>query len=220
LRDTAVLRQLLLSCGVISSLLYVAMNVIGAMRWGSYSSFSQTISELSAIGAPTRPLWSALGILYTLLVLAFGCGVAMAARRRTMRIAGALIVVYGALGVLWAFAPMHQREVLAAGGGTFSDTVHIALAYVTVLLMLLAVAFAGVSLGRRFRVYTIATMVMLLAFGVMVGFYVSDIGVNRPTPWVGVWERADVGVFLLWVAVLALALLRRRDLPDDDRESG
>jgi hypothetical protein len=33
----------------LSSLVYVAANVIGAVVWSDYSSFSQTISELSAI---------------------------------------------------------------------------------------------------------------------------------------------------------------------------
>src|SRR5205085_11669587 len=38
---------------------------------------------------------------------------------------------------------------------------------------------------------------------------------NLPTPWVGVWERINIGVFLLWVAALATALLRTTtDLPD------
>ena len=37
-----------------------------------YSFASQTIGELSAIGAPTRQLWVPLGIVYTLLVAAFG----------------------------------------------------------------------------------------------------------------------------------------------------
>ena len=48
------LRKLLLTCGVLSSLLYVAMTVFVATQWKSYNSASQTISELSAIGAPTR----------------------------------------------------------------------------------------------------------------------------------------------------------------------
>src|SRR5690606_38411907 len=51
------LRQVLLACGVLSSLLYVAMNVFIPMRWDAYSLTSQTVSELSAIGAPTRSLW-------------------------------------------------------------------------------------------------------------------------------------------------------------------
>ena len=52
------LRKILLVCGVFSVLLYVAMNVLVAMQWEGYSSVSQTVSELSAIGAPTRPLWN------------------------------------------------------------------------------------------------------------------------------------------------------------------
>ena len=44
------------------------MNVFVAMQWENYSSVSQTVSELSAIDAPTRPLWVPLGIVYTLLV--------------------------------------------------------------------------------------------------------------------------------------------------------
>ena len=47
-------RKLLLTCGIASSLLYVAMMVFIPMQWDAYSSGSQTISELSAIGAPTR----------------------------------------------------------------------------------------------------------------------------------------------------------------------
>ena len=47
-------RKTLLVSGIVSSLLYVAMNIFVAMQWEGYSSASQTVSELSAIGAPTR----------------------------------------------------------------------------------------------------------------------------------------------------------------------
>src|SRR5689334_24904528 len=113
------IRKTLLVCGILSSLLYVAMNIFVAMQYEGYSSASQTVSELSAIGAPTRPLWVVLGIPYTLLVTAFGLGVwKSASRTRALRIAGGLIVAYGGLGVAWPFAPMHLREALAAGGST------------------------------------------------------------------------------------------------------
>ncbi len=111
------LRKLLLVCGILSSLLYGAM--IGVIRFEGYSRISQAPSELTAIGAPTRSLWMLLGALYTVLVTAFGWGVwKSAGRDRALRIVGGLLVAYGSVGVLWPFAPMHQREVLAAGGGT------------------------------------------------------------------------------------------------------
>jgi hypothetical protein len=57
----------LLACGVLSSLLYVATDALGAMRREGYSYVSQTVSELSAIGAPTRPLVGALFLAYSVL---------------------------------------------------------------------------------------------------------------------------------------------------------
>lgn len=123
------LRKALLVCGILSSLLYAAMTVVIARQWEGYSSASQTISELSAIGAPTRSVWLLPGAVYSVLVTAFGCGVWQSAGRiRALRTAGILIVAYGALGLLWPFAPMHLRETLAAGGSTLSDTMHIVLA--------------------------------------------------------------------------------------------
>ena len=35
----------------------------------------------------------------------------------------------------------------------------------------------------------------------------TRIAANLPTPWIGVWERINLGVFLLWVIVLAIRLM-------------
>jgi hypothetical protein len=205
-------RKSLLVCGILSSLLYVAMTIFVAMQWEAYNSASQTISELSAIGAPTRSLWAVPGAIYTILVTAFGWGVwKSAGRSRALRIAGGLIVAYGSLGVLWPFAPMHLREALAAGGGTLSDTMHLVLATATVVLMLLAISFAAAAFGTQFRVYSIATLAVLAGFGALTFMDAPRIAANLPTPWVGVWERINISMFLLWVVVLAVTLLRIED---------
>lgn len=205
-------RKALLVCGILSSLLYTAMNVFIPMMYEGYSSASQTPSELSAIGAPTGPLWGQLGIAYEILIFAFAWGVwTSAGRNRPLRVVGGLMLAYGALGFLWPFAPMHQRDVLAAGGGTLSDTLHLVLSAVTVLLYLLALGFGAAAFGKRFRIYSIATMVITLIFGALTGLDAPRIQANLPTPWVGVWERICIGVFLLWVVVLSIALLRELD---------
>src|SRR6476469_6010939 len=137
-------RKILLICGILSSLLYIGMNVFIPFLYKGYDSASQTISELSAIGAPTRSLWAVLGAVYTLLVTAFGFGVWMSARNnRPLRIAGIFLIIYGITGILWEFGPMHQREVLATGGATISDTLHIVFTMITIPLMLLAMGFGS-----------------------------------------------------------------------------
>ncbi len=156
-------REVLLVLGLVSSFLYVTMNIVSTLVWREYSSTSQTVSELSAIGAPTRAIWLPMAFLYTALVTAFGWGVRQAAgESRALRTVGGLLMVYGLLGLIWPFAPMHLRPALAAGGGTLSDTIHITLGVVTVLLMLAAIGFGAGAFGRRFRVYSIATLIRVV----------------------------------------------------------
>jgi hypothetical protein len=205
-------RKALLACGIVSSLLYIAMNVFVPMKWAAYNSFSQTISELSAIDAPTRPLWVPLGIIYTLLVAAFGVGLWKSAHRnRPLRVVGGLFVASGLIGLGWL--PMHQRAVLAAGGGTLTDTMHIVWTVITVALMMLQIGFAAAAFDKQFRRYSIATMVVLFVFGALTFRSAPGIAANLPTPWLGVWERINVLGFMLWQAVLAIALLRRESSP-------
>jgi hypothetical protein len=206
------LKNILLIGGIFSSLLYVAMNIFVAMQYPGYNSAAYTVSELSAIGAPTRSLWTGWAVVYTLLVAAFGWGIFKSAgENRAVKIMGALILIYGALGIGWHFAPMHQREVLAAGGGTVSDTMHLVLAFVTVLLMLMAIGFGAAAFGETFRFYSIISLVMLLIFGILTGLEAPNVESNQPTPLIGIWERINIGIFLIWVVVLAVLLLRRKE---------
>jgi hypothetical protein len=105
---------------------------------------------------------------------------------------------------------MHLRETLAAGGATLSDTVHIALGAVTEILFLLALGFSAKALGKGFRFYSYATFAVLLCFGTLTFIDAPKVAKNAPTPLIGVWERINIGVFLLWIIVLALMLLRDR----------
>ncbi|HEY3219830.1 MAG TPA: DUF998 domain-containing protein [Gemmatimonadales bacterium] len=204
------MKKVLLVCGILSSLLYVAMNVFIPMQWEGYSSASQTVSELSAIGAPTRSLWVPLGIAYALLVTAFGWEVWVLGRRTPpLRVVGGLMVTCGVISLVWPLAPMHLR----GAESTLTDTMHIVFSIATVLAMMLAIGFGGAAFGPRFRLYSIVIMVILVVFGALTGLDGPRIAANLPTPWVGVWERMNIGVFLLWVVVLAITLLRHVTSP-------
>ncbi len=206
------LKQILLMCGILSSFLYVWMNIYVSMQWDSYNSASQTISELSAVGAPARTLWVLLGIPYTLLMAAFGWGIRLAGNNNHhLRTTGNLMVAYGITGLGWPLAPMHLREVLASGGETLSDTMHIVFTMVTVLLMLFAMGFGARAFGKGFRNYTILTMITLAIFGSLTSMDAPGVNANLSTPLIGVWERINIGVFLLWIIVLAVILLRREN---------
>jgi hypothetical protein len=202
-------RKALLVCGILASLLYVGTDILAAMRWEGYSYTAQTVSETFAIGAPTRPLVVLRGLAYSVLVIAFGLGVrGSAGRKSALRVAGGLLVGLGVVDLVGPFTPMHLREVLAAGGGTLSDTLHIILASVDVLFILLIIGFGATASGKRFRLYSIGTILVLVVFGALAGLDGPRISANMPTPWVGVTERISIFGFMLWLMVLAVALLR------------
>ena len=197
-----------LACGLFSALLYAAMLIVVPLAWSEYSSASQTVSELSAIDAPTRPLWVPLGVVWTLLYGAFGWGVWKAGgSSRALRIAGGSILVGAVVGIFWP--PMHLREVLAEGGGTLTDTLHIVWTAANAMFTLVAMGFGAAALGRGFRIYSLASIVVLLAAGALTSMNASQLQANLPTPWIGAWERVNIAAWLLWVAVLSAMLLGR-----------
>ena len=176
-----------LGCGIASSLLYVVVNIIGARRFPGYSLTNQTISELFAIGAPSRRLVASLMVVYDFLLYAFGVGVWRAAGRKSaLRVTALGMIGKEVLGLLaTVFFPMHVREVLARGGATRSDELHRDLTIVGTLFMLLAMVSGAAAFGKRFRLYSIATML---------GFVVGGISAFRDAPgWRPICRRRGKG---------------------------
>src|SRR6185503_16849083 len=90
---------ILLLCGILSMLWYVAINIIVPMQYQGYDIASQTVSELSAIDAPTRTLWFVLCIFYSLFFLVFGSGIWLSANgNRKLRFVGAVIIFDAVFG--------------------------------------------------------------------------------------------------------------------------
>jgi pimeloyl-ACP methyl ester carboxylesterase len=195
----------LLVCGILSSIAYVAANVLAGLSWDGYSFSAQTISELSAIDAPSRSVWMPIGAAYGVLLLAFGVGVWRVSRRAPrLRATAALLIVIAVFGAFWP--PMHLRGAPTS----LTDTLHVVWAVVVSVLILLAIGIGALDLGRRFRIYSGATLAAMLVAGGASFWMAPDLAANLPTPYLGLVERINLGLYLGWVAVLAVALLRTR----------
>jgi hypothetical membrane protein len=210
-RTNTMLRQVLLGCGILSSLLYIATDVLGGLRYDGYSFTSQAISELMAVGAPSEGFVDPLFILYGVLAVVFGIAVFReGAARSRLRITGALVIAYALLGLTGPlFFEMSQR----GAGATGNDLGHIVLTAALVLCLLLTIGFGANALGRRFRAYSWATLLIVIAFGVVSATFGARLAAGEPTPGFGIVERIHVYAFLLWMAVFAIGLLRHRDNP-------
>ena len=202
------MKKKLLICGMLSSLFYVAMNVFIPLLYEGYSYSTHTVSELSAIGAPTRQIWVPLAFVYMLLFVSFGFGVLKSANgNRHLRTLAIIIFAYCIWNFYWP--PMHQRGTVPS----LTDTLHIVWSSVTVILMMLMMGFGAAALGKKFRFYTVATMILLIGFGYLTGLDAPKIPDDLPTPLLGIWERILISLFMFWVIVLAITLLRRETTP-------
>ena len=197
-------RLVLLACGVVSPLLYLTGDMVASIRYDDYSYLHQTISELNAIGSPTRGLTIGFGIAVYLALIAFSLGLWTSTERsRRLRLVASLLFALGVVS-LWAvpFASMRTR-------GAQQGPAHIIEGAVAVTLILASIGIGATCFGRRFRRYSIATMLVLLAFGVWAGIDGPRIALGMSTPWVGVKERISVYSYQLWFVALAVTLLRR-----------
>ena len=111
-------QKILLGCGILSSVLYFAGDVVMSLTYEGYSYLHQTVSELNAIGAPTRGLSIVFGLAGYVLLTSFGVGIWMlSAENRKLRVAGGVLVVLGVSG-LWgvSFASMQMRGTAQESG--------------------------------------------------------------------------------------------------------
>ncbi len=203
--------KILLICGILSLLFHIGMDVIGGTRWQNYSWLAQEFSQLSALDTPSRPLHLVLVPFYAVLVAAFGLGVWWTAgRRRGLRVVGALLVVFAVTSWVWPqFFPLN----LSGSDGAFTNTMHTILGAVTVLSIGLQIGYGASAFGKGFRRYSIVTLLAVLAFGAAAFPQVAVRAAGVPTPWLGLTERINIYGYMLWVAVLAIYLLR--DQPED-----
>ena len=206
-------RSVLLICGVVAAVSYVATDIVAGILYEGYSFTDQAVSELFAIGAPTSRIVVPLFSLSSLLLAAFAVGVRMSSRgNRFLRLTAAMFGGSALIGVvLWNLFPMHMRG--AAPG--FTDTMHLILA--TNPCVLLSIAFCIAAFRNWFRFYTAATLLILLLTAVLAFLYAPALQANQPTPGLGLYERVAQYAYELWQVTLAAILLR--ELNDEAQQT-
>jgi hypothetical protein len=197
--------KVLLVCGILSSLFCIGTDIIAATLYENYSYTDQAVSELTAIGAPTRPLVVSLLIAVAVLVVAFSAGVLLSAgKKHALRIAGILLAIYGFVSLISFFFPMNPRGTEQS----FTGLMHLISGGVAVLLIMLFIGFGSAARGKGFRIYSTGPIIAILVFGTLAAMQGARVAVGLPTPWFGIIERVSYYSPMLWMLVFAIVLLR------------
>lgn len=205
----------LLVAGIASVVVYGLGDVVAGLLYEGYSYRDQAISELAAFGSPVRPLMVAVILVHGLLLLAFGVGIWRSADRRSLRWVGLLLMTVSVVGL-----PTHTVFAMSSRWmeGGFNDTMHIILSAVFSLFVFGAVVLSAVAYRGWFRLYSIATLLVLIGFGGAASIAIQGIDQNS-TLWAGGFERINAYAYLAWLVVLAVTVMRR-SLGHDTAETG
>ncbi|MCW1949143.1 MAG: DUF998 domain-containing protein, partial [Candidatus Shapirobacteria bacterium] len=174
--------KFLLICGFISTLIYIATDIFTGLMTPSYSFNSQTVSELSAIGAPTKSIWALMTFIYNPLLILFSFGIFQTTKNKVLSFTIAFI---GILGFIWLFFPMNLRGSI----GSSNDSMHLVMVVVTIISMITMIISGANSQGKNFRLYSIITLIIMTLFGIITGQQTANVAANLPTPMMGITER-------------------------------
>ncbi|MFO7530000.1 MAG: DUF998 domain-containing protein [Marinobacter sp.] len=103
--------KLLLWCGILSGLAYIAIDLLASFLYPGYSLRGQAFSELFAIGSPTHRWVVPLFSLSIVLLFAFAVGVwRTAGARGLVRVLALMFAGSAVVGwLIWNVFPMHMR---------------------------------------------------------------------------------------------------------------
>src|SRR3954454_3696055 len=196
----------LLVAGIVASGLYVVGDLLSGLVYNAsrpYSFRDQWISELTALGSPVRPLMVAVVTAHDVLLIAFGLGIWRAAGpSRSLRWVSLGLVATTALGlVIHPFFPIATRW-------NFTDTpMHGILSVAWSLGICAVVVLAAVACRGWFGLYSIGTLLVMMAFRILSGVAIRGIEQNN-TPWAGVFERINAYALMAWFVVLVVTVIR------------
>ncbi len=206
------LQDNLLVCGILAAFVCVLTDVLASLRYPGYDVVSQGVSELMAVGAPTEKLVDSVFVVYGVLGIAFAIGVLReSSGQRALRWTGLLLLGCAGAVLLGRFFPPYPR-----GGGSGDSVPHLILNAALIALMLAALGFAAYALGRRFQIYSFATLGTVIALCTASAVYASRLAAQKTTPGFGIVERGLIYAYVVWAAVLGVALIRRHSTASAD----
>lgn len=141
------------------------------------------------------------------MTIAFGAGFLWAVLKWgvSFRIAGALLVFIGAIGLLFGPFPMDPvGEPMTRTGITHLIIAGVSSPSSMALLIFAGVGWRGLSGGGIWSTYSFITFAIVFVTGLL-----GAIGIAEGWSTIGLWQRLSVGAFLSWKALIAIELMRR-----------
>ena len=195
--------------GIIGPVVYILAVFIGGALRHDYSAFYNSISELSIANAPNKLLLDVLFGIYNLFIIIFGLGAYLDTKINSKKYNASMfmLIVIGILGLMVLVFTQDPR----GAPGTLNGMLHIILSGITAAMTIITVILVGLSFKcyvnmKIFSWYSYITAIFIFIFG---GAGAASIANNSPIG--GLFERATIFLFMIWVIILSYILLKKYD---------
>jgi uncharacterized protein DUF998 len=193
----AQLPKTVLIAALIAAVLFIATDLLGLVRWKGYDYIHQSISDLTAVGSPTRSWAIPLTLGHNLALLIAGVAIwLLPGRNIALRITASLLMV---TAIAWLGGQLFPNQV---GETPARSSPIVILGATAVVASVLMIAFGAAAFSGWFRVVSIG---VLAAFAVL-----TVLGFLQASPRVGLQERVLSYVMLGWMILLGVAAVIER----------
>lgn len=195
--------------GAVSAVIYAAHVVLGGLLWTGYSHMTQTISELTADGAPNAALLRGFTTVYGVLAIIFAAWAIFALRK-----AGAkkTAIVGAVLLFIMEFASLVGYGFFPLRGGTEMDPEnmgHLIVTGIVVLCTISSVLLVGLGLVKSPGLRVLGVFSLICAVMIVVSGGMTPVALANHLTVGGLLERLNIFTLQTWVFVLSVSLVRK-----------
>lgn len=196
--------------GAVSAVVYAAHVVLGGILWNGYSHLTQTISELTADGAPNAELLRVFTTVYGILALVFSVCLVFTLRKfHAKRVA----VVGAVLLLVMEFASLVGYGLFPLRGGTEMDPEnmgHLIVTGIVVVCTISSVLLVGIGLVKTPAFKALGVFSIVCAAIIVVSGGMTPVAIATELPVGGLIERLNIFTLQTWVFVMSVSMLRKR----------
>lgn len=196
--------------GAVSAVVYAAHVVLGGILWNGYSHLTQTISELTADGAPNAELLRVFTTVYGILALVFSVCLVFTLRKfHAKRVA----VVGAVLLLVMEFASLVGYGLFPLRGGTEMDPEnmgHLIVTGIVVVCTISSVLLVGLGLVKTPGFKALGVFSIVCAAIIVVSGGMTPVAIATELPVGGLIERLNIFTLQTWVFVMSVSMLRKR----------
>ena len=195
--------------GALSAVVYAAHVVLGGLLWQGYSHMTQTISELTADGAPNAALLRVFTTAYGVLAILFAAWLIFALHRVGAKRAA---IVGAVLLLIVEFASLVGYSLFPLRGGTEMDSEnvgHLVVTGIVVLGTIGSVLLTGLGLTKTEGLKALGVFSLVCVGIIVVSGGMTPAAMANNLPVSGLLERVNIFTLQTWVFVLSIWMIRK-----------